>query len=348
MNNGIENNRSSLAQSTEVNIVDPPTIQKSEIEKPISNQVKSIIDRESFDIQVSIDNLSSEEKQNLLNALKLPENTTLEHLRIRIKNHLEVYYQKVEEINRFLTEQIPAIKNYLAKNGLIPHQNPEDIPIYVTDHILEYLVDTEFTSSIFSEGEYLPQKEAIRVAKKDVVPHELFHAMSHNKEKRTLGFYENAERNEHGELIGNVWLDEGTVMLGEYDVYPIDSREISEEEDDGLYTQGYLFLTKLFQQELQVSTLDLQKAHFKQEPEYSQLVQKVRERFNCTIAELDCLFLGFNEESQEQMTSLLNGQSVTLTYVDVEGSNLGQKFRKLQNIFPTLTVEVVQPPTIKQ
>lgn len=309
-------------------------------ETTTSTQAESLVDREHFDIDSTLSTLSQEDESKLCEILGLSEDTTPEQLHSKVEEHLEKYHQKVEECNQFLTEQIPIIKDYVAERGLTPHQNPEDIPVYITDPAINILTNTEFTFAAHYKGEYLPDKGVVKTSEKDIIPHELFHAMSHDKANETLGFAI-LERDEEGNPVGNTWLDEGIVMLGEYSVYP-DERRTFHEEDYSMYTQGYLFLTELLKNELKLSTIDLQKAHFKQEPEYSQLTQKVQERFNCTIPELSCIFIGYDEDTQRDITMLMKGLPVTRTYI--KGSGADKSLRKLQKIFPTLTIEAINPP----
>ena len=312
-------------------------------ESAISTQAESLIDRENFNIETTLSNLHPEQTQKLYKVLGLEETISPEQLQTKIESHLESYYQKVEEINTFLTEQIPIIKSYISEKGLIPHQNPEDIPIYITDPILNLLVDPEFTYSEDYKGEYLHSAGVIKTSEKDIIPHELFHAMSHDRTEDTVGFAV-MKRNSEGNPIGNTWLDEGIVMLGEYSVYPDEGRTFHE-EDYSMYTQGYLFLTELLQNELNLSTVDLQKAHFKQEPEYSQLQEKVHNRFQCTVPELSSLFIGYDEESQRDITLLMKGIPVTRTYI--EGSGTDKSLKKLQKIFPSLTIKSIKPPVFE-
>ena len=311
-------------------------------EKSSKGMIHSYLDVSSKD-QLVIKALEALEKRNprehkhALSELRVQGDSAKEK-RTAVEARLSLYEKKVGEVKSFLPTHLPRIEAWLEKENLTPKQRPESIPVFVADHLLYPGVPAQFPRA-FGE-KFDPSHNGIFVSPQhgnNVLAHEYVHGMSFDRQKQTGGFC----RREGKRTLGNTWLDEAVTMIGEFATYPTKARYRRDEPDD-LYEEGYFWLMQEFQKALGISEAELLHAYFGEEPFRSQLEEKTRKRFGCSIEKLDDVFWGSSKKSKEQTLKILKGEPVSLqTY---EGMGLEEKYTQLQRLFPHMSIVVKARP----
>ncbi|HYF05694.1 MAG TPA: hypothetical protein VEA59_06005 [Patescibacteria group bacterium] len=273
-----------------------------------------------------------------LQELGLSEKPSNEELLQAIEKHIEGYQQRVAQVREFIPTHLPKLNEWLDREGYTPRQRPEDIPVIVNDYLLHSGVENDFPH-VFGEF-FNGEENFITITGKhgnNVTAHEYVHGIAFDPETKTGGFIAEGGK--------NVWLDEGVTMLGEFATYPtkVPGRRDDPEE---LYDDGYMWLTRIYMQEVGVSEQDLFKAYFGTEPQKTELEKKTQRRFGCSVVDLQGLFLGYSQEAKENVLKIIKGEVVVLEAM--EGSGVDQHFTELQKIFPNIEVVVTPLPKFEE
>lgn len=273
-----------------------------------------------------------------LRDLHLSENPADDELKNAVEERISEYQERVKAIREFIPKHLHSLQEWLQQQGLTPKQRPDIVPVYVNDYILRLGAEGEFRD-VFEDSFY-PEHNVIYLTGKhahNITVHEYFHAMSHDTDTKSTGFKDMEE----GVLKGNVWLDEGVTMLGEFAAYP--TREPGKrDKTDEMYDEGYMWLTKLYMEELNVSKLYMLKAYFNQDGYKADLEVKTKQRFGCSVAELNDIFFGYSLEAKEKTKKLISGEPVTLELT--EGSGLIERYENLQERFPNVSIAIKPKP----
>lgn len=277
-------------------------------------------------------------KKIKLKGLHLGENASETEVKSALYEHILKYQERVNELNNFIPEHLKKVHEWLDEKDLTPKQNPDLIPVIISDEILHLGVENDYPP-VFGEYFDVEHNTIFLTGQENLnaVAHEYFHGMAYNSETKEAGFKHFLE----GKHSGNVWLDEGITMIGEFATFPTREKNKRDKYDE-MYDGGYYWLTQLFLKELNVSQDEALRAYFMEEPYRSQFEKKTKERFGCTIDELNELLIGYSDESKEKIIKIIKGESVKLEAM--EGSGLDKSYIKLQHIFPKIEVIITPRP----
>lgn len=312
-----------------------------------------------FAVHTYLDNIQPEElQQRVFDALKttddplrrkiqlrelnLPEAYTEKELEEAIKVRIELYKERSERVKEFARRFQDKLANWLEQQKLVPAQNPKSIPVYVNDYLLHSGVENDFPD-VFGEM-FDAQTNVVTVTGKydsNIIAHEYFHAMGYNPTTKDAGFRKHIEGRR---IEGNLWLDEGVTMMGEFATHPT---EIPNRRDhvDEMYDDGYFWLTQVYMQEIGVSQDELMRAYFGEEPYRNQLEEKTKQRFGCNITELGNIFFGYTNEAKKQTMQIIKGVPIVLEAM--EGSGLDEKYLDLKRFFPNIEVVILPRPNFE-
>lgn len=319
-------------------------VNNSELEKKIV--IKSYLDAVSVDelknrVLVALDDIKDpKELAFKLKDLGVSDATDRQVLEQAISTRIEQYQQRLERIREFVPKQIEIIHAWLSKQDLRPQQNPEDVPVYVSDPILHLGAGEDFKTI---SGELFDIKQnAISISGNEddnILAHEYFHAMSHDPNTGEVGFSFPKE----GELRKNLWLDEGATMIGEFATHPTKEPNKRDKPDhDHIYGDGFYWLTQVYIKELGISETELLRTYFHNQPNRTNLEIKTQERFGCSIEQLKDIFFGSSPEAKEQTMKIIKREPVTLEAM--EGSGLDESYNRLAQIFPFIKVVITPRP----
>lgn len=270
--------------------------------------------------------------------LGLSENPTSEEIDRAFEPLIQSYQEKVREVKEGFPALFERIREWMHERGLVPKQQPEQVPVFVVDPIL-YLASHNGSrprpSNHFASSHNLVQiTPGFNLS---MMAHEYFHAMSHDKKTGVTGFMES----EGKKLRGNVWLNEGATMIGEFASFPT-KHERKRDVPEAIYEQGYWWLTQRFLEEVGATEDELMKAYFGQEPERANLENKTHARFGCGIHDLNDLFFGSSEEAKAITEKIIRGEPVLLEARS--GTGMDEKYERLANLFPHVTVTIKPGP----
>jgi len=326
---------------------EPEQLPKKEQEKKKGKYCLSYLDfQEPIELVdkvfLEISSMSSPAQKKLFLKLGLNEaEITPETLKNKLFERLEGYERKSKEVIRRRSEIINSFLKWTNENNITPMQNIDTIQIYIFDNILGYgSEEKDFKKGPISQ--FGPESNAIYFdadCDLDILSHEYIHAASYSEGMKCIGF---RTINEDGNIGGNQWLDEGCAVIGEHATRlappSLENKEKLElyEEKINVYEKGYLWLTKLFCKEIGWTEIDLVKAHFGQQPYRNNLEETVKEKFGCTIEDLNPLFLGYSDESHTNMESILSGEEIVLHTKGNTG--LREKYDKLKKVFKSIII----------
>lgn len=196
--------------------------------------------------------------------------------------------------------------------------------------------DSKAGSVYISYDERMENPDALRT----LVVHELGHALSCDPVAGAFGF---RQYGADGILSGNLWLDEGAAVIFE--------KEFQNEPDgvrapeDPLY-DGYAWTAEVLLKKIGATKEEFLEAWLSGGAARKLFEEKIRVALGCAIADLDVLFLGYDDESKKKIVDILDGKTVLLEAV--KGSGLDTAYRKLQTFFPAVDVRIVDPPVMAQ
>lgn len=299
------------------------------------------IDRPTLqkNIIASLENIEGIEQRIIARHLNLPPDATHEQKVAAVVERIMHYEKRLGELRTFIPDQVRKLKTWLSHEGLEASQQPDDIPVFITDRILARGM-TGLPVPERNTSSYEPRANDIVIEIDEspdfVIPHEFGHAMSADTSKQQYGFRQQETSETATSTYGNVWLDEGCAMIVERATNLPPERQRPVEEIDMYGT--WAWMTEIFRQELQLSEQDLLKAYLKPGADREQLEKRVIDHYGCTISELDDLFIGFDSTSKSTILALLRKEPVTLT--SVEGDSHEESYRKLARIFPNIELQL--------
>lgn len=271
-----------------------------------------------------------------IRKLKIPKGASEMEVRMILDRYVGEYALKVDEIKKEAEEQIRLIKDWIESKGLFLSQDIDEIEIKITDRLIDFSLngdEAEIPDSMFNY-----KRNIILIDAKDFEPgllaHEFAHALSFSDSAERVGFREIIGKEELG---GNSWLDEGAAILFELEITE-KQKTPNRKSLSGLYEDGYLWLTKIFMNEIGITQDDFLRAYFGQEEYRIEIERKTRERFGCGISELDDLFLGFSGDSKKMITDIISGKSVVLS--SISGSGVDKSHSRLTKVFTNIKLEI--------
>lgn len=296
---------------------------------------EDLIDR----VFAEVNSCDEKRQQRLFVKLGIPtDKITPEAIKDGLLRRLELYEKKAQELTDFHSEITSSFVNWISENGFKPQQDPGSLSVYLTDDILGYGSEEKiFNIKGGGISQFDPLSNAIYFnadCDLNVLSHEYIHAASYNESRKSVGF---RTVDEKGDISGNLWLDEGCAVIGEHATrLAPPSSDTIEGTDVELYEKGFLWLTKLFCEKIGWTECELIKAYFGNEDYREKLEKTIKEKFGCTIDELNTLFLGYGDRSREDMDAILSGKKVTLRAE--ANSPLYSSYLKLQKIFKNISI----------
>ncbi len=277
-----------------------------------------------------------------LEFLELASDASEDEIKEALQKHIERYKERVKQVQEMIPAQLARTNEWLNKNGYRPKQSIDSVSVIVSDRLLQSGFPDGTYKNILEEFDPITNQVSVSGQEHgNFLAHEYIHAISHNVSTKETGFRQVAE---NGALVGNQWLDEGMAVLGEMATFP--NARVERHYSDNLYLEGYLWMTRLFMKELNLSESDLFKAYFDQDTYRSMLETKVKQRFGCSVADLDDLFLGYLDEDKEIIQKILNKEPIVLSAM--EGSGIDKKYLRLKKIFPAIRVDIQKRPVLSE
>lgn len=273
--------------------------------------------------------------KSILQKLELSDGYSEFELKIALEKYIGGYIEKISEIEEIANMQLKNIQLWLEQNKINPKQNPQGIKLFVTDPLIDIGIKDDKpiaeTSFDYKRNSVVVDTESCDPS---IVVHEFIHGMAYDKSNKRNGF---KKIDDHGNISGNQWLDEGTTMFIELEI--LKDKSFPTRESAEIYVTGFAWLAEKIISEIGSNKDELFRAYFGEEPIRSVFEKKFRKRFNGhNIEDLDCLFIGCDEGCKQQTIKIIEGKKVTLQ--SMKGSGLDESHKEIARIFPNVELDI--------
>lgn len=330
---------------------------EKDFEKSLENQIEENFGARARDLTdfsgLTLNEISEKAIKNILDeaaSKKVPENhfrqkfhlaanqpfaVALQHF---AKESVEKYHQSIVEKKQSFQKQAEDCYNLAKKRGYITEAKKVDI--IISDSFLNK--GLEHSEHAITLNSFDPDLNSVIMGYNQPnrgLAHEMGHALSYYPEQSRDGFRDIVKKPDgKTTLKKNYWFNEGVTIIWE-ELSVNDDSVIPSRNDPRDSYYWYRETTRLILKESGASDELALQAYFGNEETRQTLEDKINNRFNCSLDDLECL--SFSQDIG-MTKKIIAGEKVELKIKKSTHETVIKIMKKLSEIFPNVSIKEVK------